>query len=246
MLSVSIALLIQAVFFGDGGITTFGANCFNMAIVGSIVAHLVYRVIARKTPIHILAPGSGGGLGRLCGHQCCGAFAACELGIQPLFFKDASGTPLYAPYALHIAIPAMMLGHLTFAGIGGTVRVWRSGGVSAEHKSRAAGRKSLRSRVTQSHLPAESGWRTTRPLWIRVALLMLLTPWEFSLPARPGANGEREISPIRRCDNRSRRPRATLRRRRRSRRAWLDFLLYGARHFRSTRLPSCAIPLLVT
>jgi len=39
MLSLSIALLIQALFFGDGGITTLGANCFNMAIVGSLVAH---------------------------------------------------------------------------------------------------------------------------------------------------------------------------------------------------------------
>src|ERR1700682_3717531 len=43
MLAVSIALVIQAIFFGDGGITAIGANCFNMAIVGSLVAWLVYR-----------------------------------------------------------------------------------------------------------------------------------------------------------------------------------------------------------
>src|SRR6202035_23882 len=49
MLAVSIALLIQAVFFGDGGITTLGANCFNMAIVGSLVAHFVYRAVAGRT-----------------------------------------------------------------------------------------------------------------------------------------------------------------------------------------------------
>ena len=30
-LSVSVALLIQALFFGDGGILAFGANSFNMA-----------------------------------------------------------------------------------------------------------------------------------------------------------------------------------------------------------------------
>ena len=30
-LAVSVALLIQALFFGDGGILAFGANCFNMA-----------------------------------------------------------------------------------------------------------------------------------------------------------------------------------------------------------------------
>src|SRR5450755_3345709 len=39
ILALSIALTIQAAFFGDGGITALGANCFNMAIVGSLVAY---------------------------------------------------------------------------------------------------------------------------------------------------------------------------------------------------------------
>ena len=43
--------------------------------------------------------------------------AAIEFGIQPVLFHDAGGTPLYAPYPLSIAIPAMMIGHLTFAGL---------------------------------------------------------------------------------------------------------------------------------
>ena len=30
---VTIALVIQALLFGDGGVWTFGANCFNMAFV---------------------------------------------------------------------------------------------------------------------------------------------------------------------------------------------------------------------
>ena len=32
-IAVSVALLLQAVIFGDGGILAFGANCFNMAFV---------------------------------------------------------------------------------------------------------------------------------------------------------------------------------------------------------------------
>ena len=32
-IAVSIALLIQALLFGDGGVLAFGANCFNMAFV---------------------------------------------------------------------------------------------------------------------------------------------------------------------------------------------------------------------
>src|SRR5205814_887558 len=47
MLSLSVALLIECLFFGDGGITTFGANCFNMAILGSLSAYVVYRIISR-------------------------------------------------------------------------------------------------------------------------------------------------------------------------------------------------------
>jgi len=32
-IAISIALIIQAFFFGDGGILAIGANCFNMAVV---------------------------------------------------------------------------------------------------------------------------------------------------------------------------------------------------------------------
>jgi cobalt/nickel transport system permease protein len=176
MLSVSIALLIQAIFFGDGGITTFGANCFNMAIVGSLVAHLVYRAIAGRSAIsssHRIAAAALAGYAAI---NLSALLTACELGIQPLFFKDASGAPLYAPYALHIAIPAMMLGHLTFAGL---AELFVSGGVVAYlQKTNPAllGQTSPGRTGTGVEVSSLSGWKTARPLWIRVALLMLLTP----------------------------------------------------------------------
>ena len=176
MLSVSIALLIQAIFFGDGGITTFGANCFNMAIAGSLVAHFVYRAIAGRSAIPSSRRVAAAALAGYAAINVSALLTACELGIQPLFFKDASGTPLYAPYALHIAIPAMMLGHLTFAGM---AELFVSGGVVAYlQKTNPAllGRKPSATSEAQAHFPAGGGWKTTRPLWIRVALLMLLTP----------------------------------------------------------------------
>src|SRR5207237_5625633 len=43
--------------------------------------------------------------------------AAIEFGLQPMFYRDAAGAPLYCPYPLSIAIPAMMIGHLTVAGL---------------------------------------------------------------------------------------------------------------------------------
>src|SRR5580704_16991187 len=51
IIAISVALAIQAVFFGDGGITAIGANCFNMAIAGSLVAYAVYRLLCRGAAI---------------------------------------------------------------------------------------------------------------------------------------------------------------------------------------------------
>ena len=173
MLSVSIALLIQAVFFGDGGITTFGANCFNMAIAGSLVAHFTYRAVAGRTAIMSSRRVVAAGLAGYAAINVAALLTACELGIQPLLFKDASGAPLYAPYALHIAIPAMMLGHLTFAGL---AELFVASGVVAYLQRTNPALLGQKSGGSIEAGAPRSGWKTTRPLWIRLALLMLLTP----------------------------------------------------------------------
>jgi len=41
MLSMTIVLLMQALFFADGGIMAFGANVFNMAIIGGLSFFLI-------------------------------------------------------------------------------------------------------------------------------------------------------------------------------------------------------------
>jgi len=179
ILAVSIALLIQALFFGDGGITTLGANCFNMAIIGSLVAYLVYRLLAGRAAItssrRVVAAA-------LAGYAAINASAICaaiEFGIQPLLFKDASGAPLYAPYPLRIAIPAMMIGHLTFAGLaelvltGGVVAYFqRSNPSMLERTAPGAVRRADESRPVAS----QGAWGSLRPLWTALALLLALTP----------------------------------------------------------------------
>jgi cobalt/nickel transport system permease protein len=116
LLAISLAITIQALFFGDGGITTLGANCFNMAIVGSFAAWGIYRIVslgaAADSRRRVVAAGLAG-YGAI---NLSALLAAIEFGLQPMLFHDASGAPLYAPYPLRIAIPAMMLGHLTIAG----------------------------------------------------------------------------------------------------------------------------------
>ena len=44
VIAVSIALLIQALFFGDGGVLSYGANVFNMAFVMPMVGYGFYRL----------------------------------------------------------------------------------------------------------------------------------------------------------------------------------------------------------
>src|SRR5208283_4385949 len=115
ILAISVALVIQAVFFGDGGITAIGANCFNMAIAGSLVAYSAYRIIGRGAAIGSRRRVIAAGIAGYAGINMAALLAAIEFGIQPALFHDASGTPLYAPYGLSVSIPAMLIGHLTFA-----------------------------------------------------------------------------------------------------------------------------------
>lgn len=115
-LSVSVALLIQALFFGDGGILAFGANCFNMAVVLPFTGYAVYQFLRKR-----LTASSGeymaAGLGAYVGINAAALVAAIEFGIQPLLFTDAAGQALYCPYPLWISVPAMMIGHLTLFGL---------------------------------------------------------------------------------------------------------------------------------
>ena len=115
-IGVSSALLIQAIFFGDGGILTFGANCFNMAIILPFVGYGVYRLIARSAPYDSSRQWIGAAVGSYVGINTAALAAAIEFGLQPLFFHTANGTPLYCPYGLSQAIPAMLIAHMTVAG----------------------------------------------------------------------------------------------------------------------------------
>src|SRR5208283_1708204 len=96
ILAISIALAIQALFFGDGGITALGANCFNMAIVGSLIAYATYRVISGRVPIESPRRVFAAALAGYVSINVTALLAAIELGIQPILFRDSSGAPLYA------------------------------------------------------------------------------------------------------------------------------------------------------
>jgi cobalt/nickel transport system permease protein len=175
ILSISIALAIQALFFGDGGVTTLGANCFNMAIVGSLVAYATYRLIAANAAItssrRVVAAAVAGYLAT----NAAAFVAAIEFGIQPVLFHDASGVPLYAPYSLSVAIPAMMTGHLAIAGVAEAVIA--AGLVAYLQAADPALLRATSGVADQFALSSQpSSPNSLRRLWLTVALLLLLTP----------------------------------------------------------------------
>ena len=116
VMAVSVVLIIQAIVFGDGGITAIGANCFNMALVMPFVSYGVFRLVKGKSEGGLrlaVAAFLSGYLGLVVA----ALVTAVEFGIQPLIATAADGRPLYAPYPLSIAVPAMALEHLFPFGI---------------------------------------------------------------------------------------------------------------------------------
>jgi cobalt/nickel transport system permease protein len=116
IIAVSAALVIQALLFGDGGITALGANCFNMAVTGGLTGYGVYRLIALGSNVKSSRRVVAGAVAAYVSLNVSALFAAVELGIQPLIEISPSGQPLYAPYPLAVTIPAMASGHLFLFG----------------------------------------------------------------------------------------------------------------------------------
>jgi cobalt/nickel transport system permease protein len=134
VIAVSIALVIQALMFGDGGITAIGANCFNMAFGGMVSGYGLYRLIAGKRRE---AQGSeeiqnskfkiqnsfgarnitGAAIGAYAGINIAALLTALELGIQPLMHTGIDGRPLYSPFPLTVTVPVIMIGHAVFFGV---------------------------------------------------------------------------------------------------------------------------------
>ena len=109
-LALSVALFLQALLFGDGGIIALGANIFNMAIAMPFVGYSVYHFFRKQN--HETA---GVLVGSYVGINVAAFLTAIELGIQPIIATQG-GEPLYNPYGLAVTIPAMMVTHLTIAG----------------------------------------------------------------------------------------------------------------------------------
>ena len=189
VIAVSVALLFQALLFGDGGVLAFGANCLNMAIIMPFVGLGIYRLLAGHAPLtsrrRVLAAGCGGYVGI----NAAALAAAVEFGLQPGMFHTSSGAPLYSPYNLSQTIPTMALAHLTVAG---AVEAVLTAGVLA-YLARA---DVLRLVANHPGVPIVAGDSEPRPVRLSpgrvaagfIAAITVLTP--IGLLAPGGAFGE--------------------------------------------------------
>ena len=118
-LALTIALAIQALLFGDGGVLAFGANCFNMAFILPFGGYCVYAAIRKFFKVKTGSVGDllAVGFASYFGINLAALAAGVEFGVQPLLFHTPEGQALYCPYPLAVSVPAMAIGHLTIFGL---------------------------------------------------------------------------------------------------------------------------------
>ena len=117
IIAISVTLVLQAMIFGDGGITAIATNCFNMGVIVPFVAYYTYKLISGNSEItssiRVIAAAIAGWISL----TMASFFAGLELGIQPILEHTADGVPLYMPYTLSVTVPAMVLEHALAFGI---------------------------------------------------------------------------------------------------------------------------------
>ena len=115
-IAVSTALILQALFFGDGGVLAIFANCLNMGIILPFVGYGSYRLLATGSPLLSTRRAVAAGIGAYVGITVAALAVGVELGIEPALFSQ-NGHAMYSPYGLREAIPAMVLAHAFGASI---------------------------------------------------------------------------------------------------------------------------------
>ncbi len=110
-ISISLVLLIQALIFGDGGITAWAINSIALGFVASFVGYYSFKLLSKlnKNLSYFIS----GWLSIVSA-----AFIiAFFLGIQPIIAHTPDGKPLFFPFDFKITIPALVGSHMLYFGI---------------------------------------------------------------------------------------------------------------------------------
>lgn len=177
LVAVSLALVVQALVFGDGGVTAIGANCLNMAVVMPFTGWAVYRLVVGSAPASSRRHSIGAALGGYVGLNAAAMTTAVMFGIQPLIARAADGRALYNPFGLKIAVPAMAVEHLlVFGVVEAAVTGLVVGYIQRTDPSL------IQAKTGGGEAPAQS--RLATRLALGLVALVLLSPLGLYLPAK--------------------------------------------------------------
>ncbi len=182
IIGMTVALAIQALFFGDGGVLALGANAFTMAFAMPVCGYLVYRAVAGRSPQNSPRRSLAAGIGAYVGLNIAALLTAVLLGIQPALYHAADGRALFFPFGLKVAIPAILTAHLLIAGIAEAVIT-----VAAVRYINAIGISMYDSGADSSDLRYRGRGRMEL-LWVALGALAALSP--LGILAQGGAWGE--------------------------------------------------------
>ena len=120
-----IVLLVQALVFHDGGITTLGANVLNMGIIDVWVGYGLYILIIKLLSNRLgksMPRFIGAFLGGWAGITIAGTAAGVEIGLSPWF-----------PYGWQISVPVMATWHALLGIIEGLITAFVVQYLSTRH-----------------------------------------------------------------------------------------------------------------
>lgn len=110
-LSYSGVLLLQAIFFGAGGISSLGVNALVIGLVGATLSSGFYGLILKwHCPKKIAVA-----IATFLSLSVSAALLAFILGAQPLIAHDEMGQPLFFPFGFAVVFPALLLPQLFIA-----------------------------------------------------------------------------------------------------------------------------------
>jgi cobalt/nickel transport system permease protein len=120
-LAYTLVLTMQALLFGAGGVTSLPVNALAVGLVGAGVMTLCMGLRGERHQLPFLAAGA------FLAVVIPALLIALVLGIQPAIAHREDGTPLFFPFGLEVALPAILLPHLIIGGLEAlfTLAVWR-------------------------------------------------------------------------------------------------------------------------
>jgi cobalt/nickel transport system permease protein len=101
MLSMTIVLLMQALFLADGGILAFGANVFNMAVIGAL-SFFIVKLLTRNSKNN----------GRFAASVFTAAWLSVVLGALACALEIGSSPAFASAGGISVTIPSMLFWHV--------------------------------------------------------------------------------------------------------------------------------------